>query len=404
MEANAGEILGRFCPLVVALHPAPTKGLAQAIIGLAHISIVGYYNSSPEQKGHGQGGGDAVRPSAQPVEEAEGLGRSEDPFDNDPLLTKKERLSLVAMAVGRNYASELRLASTRQSSWKQPRSRRRGLRRILRDGQTTREPSSSSALSGWAKLFEVYSKGRVDNERAFFQQCVELARRAHGKHKRRLDTLRQVWWRRRGTSQQRGETKGRRLRLWRCEKHRDRLKLSGELDSRQLRSVLCQLLPGMRLGSSACGSSGDIDPRSQGQGGGNGGPTRLACDRRNGVGSAEWRAYVASFSRCARAWGSLNRDLESDPNQEGERVGFGGSQSTSVAVIYFRDQFTVLKGIGLVIIMLGVSLFNWYKYEKLQKGHLKGKDEVMSSTATNGAAKYAILDDMDDQEDAATAR
>lgn len=32
-----------------------------------------------------------------------------------------------------------------------------------------------------------------------------------------------------------------------------------------------------------------------------------------------------------------------------------------VAVFYFHDEFTFLKGIGLVTIMFGVSLFNWYK-------------------------------------------
>jgi drug/metabolite transporter (DMT)-like permease len=32
-----------------------------------------------------------------------------------------------------------------------------------------------------------------------------------------------------------------------------------------------------------------------------------------------------------------------------------------VAVIYFHDKFTWLKGAGLLIIMVGVGLFNWYK-------------------------------------------
>lgn len=35
--------------------------------------------------------------------------------------------------------------------------------------------------------------------------------------------------------------------------------------------------------------------------------------------------------------------------------------SFQVAVFYFHDQFTILKGIGLLTIMVGVSLFNWYK-------------------------------------------
>ncbi|KAF3771832.1 putative sugar phosphate/phosphate translocator [Nymphaea thermarum] len=32
-----------------------------------------------------------------------------------------------------------------------------------------------------------------------------------------------------------------------------------------------------------------------------------------------------------------------------------------VAVFYFHDEFTLLKGFGLLTIMVGVSLFNWYK-------------------------------------------
>lgn len=32
-----------------------------------------------------------------------------------------------------------------------------------------------------------------------------------------------------------------------------------------------------------------------------------------------------------------------------------------VAVFYFHDEFTWLKGFGLFTIMVGVSLFNWYK-------------------------------------------
>ncbi|KAK6917940.1 Sugar phosphate transporter domain [Dillenia turbinata] len=32
-----------------------------------------------------------------------------------------------------------------------------------------------------------------------------------------------------------------------------------------------------------------------------------------------------------------------------------------VAVLYFGDKFTWTKGVGLLTIMVGVSLFNWYK-------------------------------------------
>ncbi|PON96502.1 Sugar phosphate transporter domain containing protein [Trema orientale] len=68
-----------------------------------------------------------------------------------------------------------------------------------------------------------------------------------------------------------------------------------------------------------------------------------------------------------------------------------------VAVIYFHDEFTWLKGAGLFTIMIGVSLFNWYKYLNLQKHHTS---EDMESPTTNVAAKYVILEEMDEQEDA----
>ncbi|XP_072964318.1 probable sugar phosphate/phosphate translocator At1g06470 [Typha angustifolia] len=68
-----------------------------------------------------------------------------------------------------------------------------------------------------------------------------------------------------------------------------------------------------------------------------------------------------------------------------------------VAVFYFHDQFTLLKGIGLLTILLGVSLFNWYKYEKYKKGQLIENEEVGPSS--NVAAKYVILDDLDLQDD-----
>ncbi|KAL9680093.1 hypothetical protein QQ045_017969 [Rhodiola kirilowii] len=62
-----------------------------------------------------------------------------------------------------------------------------------------------------------------------------------------------------------------------------------------------------------------------------------------------------------------------------------------VAVLYLHDQFTWLKGLGLFVIMIGVSLFNWYKYNKLHKGN--GFQEDPS------AAKYVILEEEDDLPD-----
>ncbi|XVE86318.1 hypothetical protein DITRI_Ditri18aG0026200 [Diplodiscus trichospermus] len=70
-----------------------------------------------------------------------------------------------------------------------------------------------------------------------------------------------------------------------------------------------------------------------------------------------------------------------------------------VAVFYFHDEFTWLKGAGLFTIMVGVGLFNWYKYQKLQNGKKEG-DEAAGSPTNNHAAKYVILEEMDDQDDA----
>ncbi|KAH1038387.1 hypothetical protein J1N35_040130 [Gossypium stocksii] len=66
-----------------------------------------------------------------------------------------------------------------------------------------------------------------------------------------------------------------------------------------------------------------------------------------------------------------------------------------VAVFYLHDEFTWLKGAGLLTIMVGVSLFNWYKYLKLQKGKLEENEAAIALTA-NHAAKYVILDEMED--------
>ncbi|PSS05618.1 Sugar phosphate/phosphate translocator like [Actinidia chinensis var. chinensis] len=69
-----------------------------------------------------------------------------------------------------------------------------------------------------------------------------------------------------------------------------------------------------------------------------------------------------------------------------------------VAVFYFHDPFTWLKGVGLIIIMFGVSLFNLYKYQKLQKGELDDEN-VARSLATKMPARYVILEDLDYQDD-----
>ncbi|KAI3796329.1 hypothetical protein L1987_38997 [Smallanthus sonchifolius] len=67
-----------------------------------------------------------------------------------------------------------------------------------------------------------------------------------------------------------------------------------------------------------------------------------------------------------------------------------------VAVFYFHDEFTWLKGAGLIIIIFGVSLFNWYKYLKLHKEKLGPGELAGSQTSVPG--KYVILEEMDDEE------
>lgn len=66
-----------------------------------------------------------------------------------------------------------------------------------------------------------------------------------------------------------------------------------------------------------------------------------------------------------------------------------------VAVFYFHDKFTWLKGVGLFIIIFGVSLFNWYKYQKHQECQTSVIDESGLSPK-NVAAKYVILEEMED--------
>ncbi|CAA6661144.1 unnamed protein product [Spirodela intermedia] len=69
-----------------------------------------------------------------------------------------------------------------------------------------------------------------------------------------------------------------------------------------------------------------------------------------------------------------------------------------VAVLYFHDEFSLLKGIGLMVIMIGVGLFNIYKYQKQQKG-LGNNSEEEAPSIPNGAAKYIIFDEIDSEEE-----
>nr|CAB3478301.1 unnamed protein product [Digitaria exilis] len=69
-----------------------------------------------------------------------------------------------------------------------------------------------------------------------------------------------------------------------------------------------------------------------------------------------------------------------------------------VAVLFFNDPFTWLKGLGLAIIIFGVSLFNWYKYKRFKKGH-HNEDTGTNIQSSNGTSKYVILDDDTEDQD-----
>ncbi|XP_057859699.2 probable sugar phosphate/phosphate translocator At1g06470 isoform X1 [Cryptomeria japonica] len=68
-----------------------------------------------------------------------------------------------------------------------------------------------------------------------------------------------------------------------------------------------------------------------------------------------------------------------------------------VAVFFFHDHFTILKGVGLAVIIIGVCLFNWYKYQKLKKNPLN-ESSTFNMDQNRVPARYVILEDMDDDE------
>lgn len=70
-----------------------------------------------------------------------------------------------------------------------------------------------------------------------------------------------------------------------------------------------------------------------------------------------------------------------------------------VAILFFHDQFTVLKGIGLAVIIFGVSLFNWYKYLKMRKTKSNEINNVSDMKQNGGPVKYVILENMDEDID-----
>eukprot|EP00249_Psilotum_nudum_P010566 c22617_g1_i2 orf=556-2184(-) len=62
-----------------------------------------------------------------------------------------------------------------------------------------------------------------------------------------------------------------------------------------------------------------------------------------------------------------------------------------VAIFFFHDSFTVSKAVGLVIIIFGISLFNWYKYQRIVEGKLSAHHLSSPSTAVQSSANYTIL-------------
>ncbi|KAJ7562488.1 hypothetical protein O6H91_03G071100 [Diphasiastrum complanatum] len=70
-----------------------------------------------------------------------------------------------------------------------------------------------------------------------------------------------------------------------------------------------------------------------------------------------------------------------------------------VAVFFFGDHFTVLTAVGLAIIIIGVSLFNWFKYQKLVEGKLDHEADTGIQNEQN-VFKYTILQEGVDAEEA----
>ncbi|CAK9860372.1 unnamed protein product [Sphagnum jensenii] len=64
-----------------------------------------------------------------------------------------------------------------------------------------------------------------------------------------------------------------------------------------------------------------------------------------------------------------------------------------VAVFFFHDPFTMLKGVGLVIIIFGVALFNWFKYKKLVEGNLGNHNGIARQETEHIPLKYMTLED-----------
>ncbi|KAJ7554906.1 hypothetical protein O6H91_05G015100 [Diphasiastrum complanatum] len=70
-----------------------------------------------------------------------------------------------------------------------------------------------------------------------------------------------------------------------------------------------------------------------------------------------------------------------------------------VAIFFFGDHFTVQTALGLVIIIIGLSLFNWFKYKKLVERNLDNYADTRAGNSQD-VFKYTILEEGDDAEEA----
>lgn len=55
------------------------------------------------------------------------------------------------------------------------------------------------------------------------------------------------------------------------------------------------------------------------------------------------------------------------------------------AVFFLGESFSFINGVGLVVLICGVALFNWFKYQKIVSGQAKGgkpAPDKMHSSAT----------------------
>jgi hypothetical protein len=61
------------------------------------------------------------------------------------------------------------------------------------------------------------------------------------------------------------------------------------------------------------------------------------------------------------------------------------------AVFFLGESFSFVNGVGLAVLICGVALFNWFKYQKIVSGEAKGSKAVPDKV--HGSAGKGSADD-----------